>query len=296
MLDFLKEHVSKEISEKSKFVEPFMGSAVVTLNLDNIIGNEADNIKKIINDLDYDVYILFKVLSDSRNKQEFLKQIESVEYCEYEFEEALKIKENGYHYEDGQELTDIEIAVKAYILHMMSYNACKKNYSKKDEKWFENKKQQLDKTIDKFKEVEVLREDAFEIIERFLDDEDCFLFIDPPYLKRYRSGGGYEIDMPEDGKHFDLVQLVREAKGAVILWGYRSLDSNEEHMYDTVLRESSNDWYYSKVGVFYKSSGSKKGESTPVGVEYIWHNFPIDDESLKKLNEEERQNVNIPLN
>lgn len=297
MLDFLKEHVSKEISEKSKFVEPYMGSAITTLNLDRIIGESADKIEKYINDLDYDVYMLFKVLAEPSNKEEFLKQIKSVEYCEYEFNEAAKIKENGYRYDNEEKLTDVEVAVNSYILYSMSFNACKRNYSNKKKEWFENRKRQLEKAVDKAKGIKVLREDAFEIIERFSNDKNCFMFVDPPYLMRYRSGGEYEIDMPED-KHLGLVLRLCEAKAAVILWGYRAADEiYEEHMYDTLLRESvCNTWYYSKVGVFYKSSASKKGESTPVGVEYIWHNFPIDDESLKKLNEEERQNVNIPLN
>lgn len=75
--------------------------------------------------------------------------------------------------------------------------------------------------VEKLKCAEIENRDALEIIERFSDQSDCLLYVDPPYVLSTRSGAMYEHEM-EDSEHVTLLRALRKHVGPVVLSGYDS--------------------------------------------------------------------------
>lgn len=70
--------------------------------------------------------------------------------------------------------------------------------------------------------VSVLVENRdFRDVVRIYDTDDSFFYLDPPYLPETRRRGKYKHEMTTDD-HRDLVELLRNIKGKVMLSGYSS--------------------------------------------------------------------------
>ena len=69
--------------------------------------------------------------------------------------------------------------------------------------------------------------DALKLINRE-DTPDTLFYCDPPYVHGTRTAGGYDHEMSDEGHH-NLLCLLRQCKGKVMISGYRS------PMYDDLL-------------------------------------------------------------
>jgi DNA adenine methylase len=74
--------------------------------------------------------------------------------------------------------------------------------------------------IEKLKYAEIENRDALEVIERYSDDSDALMYVDPPYMLGTRSGALYEHEMLRDQEHLDLLDALDKHVGPVVLSGY----------------------------------------------------------------------------
>lgn len=73
--------------------------------------------------------------------------------------------------------------------------------------------------VEKLKHAEIENREALDIIARFSDQEDCLLYVDPPYVLATRSGAMYEHEMDE-AAHMQLLDALDKHAGPVVLSGY----------------------------------------------------------------------------
>lgn len=74
--------------------------------------------------------------------------------------------------------------------------------------------------VEKLKYAEIENRDALEIIARYADQEDCLLYVDPPYIISTRSGALYEHEMTDEKQHVELLESLGKHTGPVVLSGY----------------------------------------------------------------------------
>ena len=74
---------------------------------------------------------------------------------------------------------------------------------------------------ERLKRVVILNDEALDVIRKH-DDPDTLFYCDPPYLPSTRMAkSAYRYEMTEDD-HVELLTLVNEVQGKVILSGYPS--------------------------------------------------------------------------
>jgi DNA adenine methylase len=107
--------------------------------------------------------------------------------------------------------------------------------------------------------VAILHHDGLDVI-REQDGPRTLFYLDPPYLHETRSAADvYDHEMPTE-KHADLLDLVRQCEGKVMLSGYRSL------LYDEVLYE----WNRHEFELPNHAAGGKDKRRM---TEVVWSNF-----------------------
>jgi DNA adenine methylase len=67
-------------------------------------------------------------------------------------------------------------------------------------------------------EVQIEQQDFRHFIQHY-DRPTTFFYLDPPYPKPTRKGGGFQFEMTEKD-HLDLVSILLSIKGSAILSGY----------------------------------------------------------------------------
>jgi len=73
--------------------------------------------------------------------------------------------------------------------------------------------------VERLKCAEIENKDALDVIARFSDQDDCLLYVDPPYVMSTRSGAMYEHEMDETA-HLHLLDALDKHAGPVVLSGY----------------------------------------------------------------------------
>jgi DNA adenine methylase len=236
------------------YCEPFCAGASVFLN-------KEPSPEEMLSDTDCGVVHIFKALRDE--PKEFISRIKRTRYTERAFKMAQNRTENGF--------TDyIDEAVNEYILRRMSRGGMKKSFAWSertrggqpgDLNAWETMIKQLPLIAKRVANITILCEDFREIIKVW-DEENALLYLDPPYLHSTRSENATEVynDEMTVEDHMDLLQLVKNARGKVVLSGYSS------PLYNRNLKE----WRCRKKQVANHSSQQKKKTRR---VECIWVNY-----------------------
>lgn len=243
------------------YVEPFAGSAVVLLN-------KIRSSKEILNDLDMAVSNLLNVIKD--NPDALVRELERYKCSETDFKKAEKLLENSE--------SDVERAGAEYMLIKTSFNNNRKQFSptKSDaEKVLtEYSYGRIQEASKRLKGVEIHNENALMIIEKYKDCEDAFLYLDPPYMERYRKAKKvYRKEMP-DTEQKKMLESIANAKAKILLSGYRAQQDEEDkdiEFYDDILSRDKS-WKCHMLGEYHKSSSGRAGST---GNEFVWCNYDI---------------------
>lgn len=194
--------------EHRKYVEPFGGAAGVLLR-------KKPSEEEIYNDLDGDVLNFFRVMRDKEQRDELTDRLRFTPFSRGEWKDA---------YQSADE--PVERARRLAIRAMMSFGSAGATKSvngfrtKVDGRW-KNYPRSLDRIGARFATVLLENLPAIEIIRR----EDGFgtlFYVDPPYVlgtRKITNGGYYRFEM-SDEDHRELLSVLCEVKGMVIVSGY----------------------------------------------------------------------------
>lgn len=196
------------------YVEPFGGGAAVLLA-------KPPSQVEVYNDLDSEVVNLFRVLRDPEQRLQLAEQIDLTPFSRAEFVEA---------YLDTD--CPVEKARRLIVRAQMGFGSAgatkgstgfrmaggrQKNYE--IDLW-NNYSQRLAIAAIRLKKVLIENRDYREVIDQF-DSADTLFFVDPPYVRSTRNAKTltYQCEMT-DGQHVELLELLNQVKGKVILSGY----------------------------------------------------------------------------
>jgi DNA adenine methylase len=237
--------------ESMTYLEPFCGGASVLLNK-----NPSED--EVINDLDENIVILFRVLRDQCT--EFLRKIKKVPYKESTFKAALKAS--------PEEASDLQKAVNEFIIRRMSRGGLKKNFA-----WSNRTRggqpgevnawntilDLIPEISERLHNVIILSKPAVELLKVF-NEPNVLCYCDPPYLPETRESlDAYTHEMIVDD-HIELGEILNNFKGKVIISGYPS------RLYSKIYKG----WNCEKKKIPNHASQQKV---KPIKLELLWRNF-----------------------
>lgn len=193
------------------YIEPFGGGASVLLNRHR-------SPVEVYNDLDSALVNLFTVVRDPNTYGDFKRMLDWTPYGRSVFESSLKHE---------QERDSVRRAVLFYTMINQSISG-KRLASKGDwsrgrmdnlaVRWVE-RKQKLQFIHDRIASVQIEARDALDILQEW-DGPDVTFYCDPPYVLDTRSKRKYYAVEPGDEYHHQLVDVLLNVRGMVVLSGY----------------------------------------------------------------------------
>lgn len=240
--------------EDFTYLEPMCAGASVFLN-------KNPSKQEVLNDLDKGIICVLKSLRDE--PKEFISKIKRIRYTERVFNSALKKSQADF--EDY-----IEHAINEYVLRRMSRGGLKKAFAWSDRKrggkpgdvnaWSTMIKE-LSEIAKRIQNTTILNKNALEVF-KIWDEEDTLTYFDPPYLPNTRekhSTNIYEYEMSVDD-HVNFLNLVKNARGKVIISGYSS------PLYNRNLKG----WRTKRKNI---ANNSGQGKTKERRIEVIWMNY-----------------------
>lgn len=194
------------IPPHTAYYEPFMGSASLLLN-------HPRSELEVLNDLDSDLVCFMKTLADRERGKILVDRLSQLWFGKGVFDEAMECKKRHF-----KGLDEIERSVYTYILISQSFNATRKNFSKKlyrdtgayrDDIMFH-----LPKVYERMNNVRVLNMDGIDLLDRIKNNPNAFAYVDPPYRHELRGVGAnkaYSCELPRY-EQVRLLKTIRESK------------------------------------------------------------------------------------
>lgn len=227
------------------YLEPFFGSGAVLFN-------KLPSVIETVNDIDGDIVNFFRVLRE--RPDDLAEAISLTPYARDVFDDA--------HANRGTD--DFDRAYRFAIRSKMGHGF--KTYQKTGWKHdlagregayavrnWNRMPADLLEAAKRLKGVQIENRNALDLIRKFNRD-NVLIYADPPYLLETRGGKQYRHEMTEQD-HLELLEVLKQHKGSVILSGYPS------EMYDRELAGWS---------VIHRKSYNQNLEQR---VEVLWCNF-----------------------
>ncbi|MCL1962257.1 MAG: DNA adenine methylase [Desulfovibrionaceae bacterium] len=207
------------------YVEPFGGAASVLLR-------KPRSQVEVYNDLDEEIVGIFQVLQDPVQCQRLIRRLRRTPYARAVFEEAFVPSKDlivraqraivrAYQSFHHEALFNLRKTTFADAKHR-SGSGCKAR------EW-SNYPRALVSAHRRLQGVVIERRDALQVI-RAQDTPHTLFYVDPPYMPTTRSNSGYRCELQTE-QHAELLELLKSAKGMVVLSGYPS------DLYDTALKD-----------------------------------------------------------
>lgn len=206
--------IVEHLGEHKVYVEPFGGAASVLMK-------KPRSYAEVYNDLNDDLYFLFKTLADPKKHLQLKKMIEATPFARREFEMA-----HVYHPEP------IEKARRLIVRSFMGFGAdsatrleSKTGFRANSNRsgttpahdWI-NWPQYIPEFYERLKGVVIECKDALEVMKTHDSDRTVF-YVDPPYSTQTRRGNRYQHEM-DDFDHVRLINFLKTLQGRVVLSGY----------------------------------------------------------------------------
>lgn len=228
------------------YLEPFFGSGAVFFN-------KPRSDIETVNDLDSDIVNLFDCIR--KDPERLAKAVYLTPYSREIYERAFQEKP-----EDPFERA-LNMYIKLNQGHGFRTNGEKVGW-KNDVQGREKAYAAMDwcripgkiiAAAERLRGVQIEHMDALELIARF-NFENVLIYCDPPYVLSTRNGKQYKCEM-SDADHIQLLELLMQHKGSVIISGYDS------ELYNNVLAG-----WHKESQIAYSQIASQKQE-------VIWMNF-----------------------
>ena len=195
------------------YVEPFSGTYTIGLHMPYIPPIE------VFNDLNKNVYCLYKILRDETLFPQFLKLVELTPYSEdmrYDAREKLK----------DTNLSELDRAYWYFICNRLSINGIggfatnslvRRNMAKSVSD-FLSSVDRMPELHERLKHLVIFNRDALELMDKY-NQSNCFLYCDPPYVWSTRGTTRYDIDQ-DDAFHERFIDKCLESKSKILISGY----------------------------------------------------------------------------
>lgn len=233
--------------QHENYIEPFGGGA-------SVLFAKTPSIKEIYNDINKNVYSLFKVISDANLFEAMRFKLEISPYSKdlsKEFKEDL-----------NKDLTIEDRAYKYFYVNRTSFNGTgmfsvnldiRKHMSKSVRDYL-SAIEGLEEIHNRLRTVIIENSDAIVLIKKY-DLPNTLMYLDPPYHWNTRTSIRYEDDM-NDEKQIEFIETLKEIKNAhILLSGYSC------ELYDTLLDHGFNKEIYEIKTVDGDSSSKIKFET-----------------------------------
>ena len=243
------------------YIEPFGGAANV------LLGKPQFGIE-IYNDLEENIYSLFKVVSDKALFPKFKEMCDLAIYS-HQFRDEYKedLKKN--------DLDILQRAFKYFYVNRTSVNGIggfsvaqiiRRNMSKSTSD-FLSSIDGLDTIHNRMSSVIIEKTDGLKLIEKY-DKNKVFMYLDPPYVWSERSPTRYKVDMTNKQQE-ELINLLIGLKNAkILLSGYNC---------ELYKKLTDNGW--SKFEFLVNMmDGNRKPKTS---IEVLWKNYTNNDLSSK---------------
>lgn len=239
--------------QNMNYVEPFCGSAAMLFHKEK-------SPVEIINDIDENIYSLFKVLIDEELFNEFKMK------CDLSFysQQLLKEYKEDLKYDN---LTILERAYKFFYCNRVSYNGLgglsttgviRRGMSKSVSDYL-SAIDGLFETHNRLSTVIINNNDALKLIKKW-DKENTFMYCDSPYANETRSSGRYKHDMDDKDQDDYLKTLLDIENAKMLISGY-----NCERY--SILDEAG----WKRIDMEIKTqNNNRKGKSK---IESLWFNY-----------------------
>lgn len=188
------------------YLESFLGSGAVLLA-------KPKSFIEIANDLDGFIVNVFKQLQE--NPKELAALLWATPYSAEDWR---------YHIPGVDELEDARVFLaKAFQVYCGNFKTatfaidkCPRPHKPKSSTFADYFLRVLPVAA-RFREVQLLREDALKAISRVADEPDCLIYAEPPYV-------GHENEYEHRVEYQKLVELLNSVKGKVIVSEYATAD------------------------------------------------------------------------
>lgn len=239
-------------SEYDIYIEPFGGSFSVGLQ-------KEPHGTEIYNDLEKNVYSLYKVLSDPELFKTFKDKCDLTFYND-DIRKTLK------EYLKQEDIDIIDRAFYFFYVNRTSHNGVggfsmntviRRNMSKSVSD-FLSSVDRLPELHNRLSRVMVSNTDGIELIKRY-DNPRTFIYCDPPYEQSTRTNARYSVDMDRSG-HENFLETVINSKSKILISGY------DCELYDTLTENG-----FTKIDFEVKTiSGNFKPKTK---IETLWKNY-----------------------
>ena len=194
------------------YCEVFGGSGSVLLT------KEPSDVE-VYNDINDDIVNLFRVVRDARQMQQLEEMLDLTPYSRTELDTA-RGRLPKHKYDDP---------VEHARLTFVAYNECFSGLTERDNSWSHGK--EVNQSIGFRAAISALRNisarlanvqidcDHFATIIPRYDSAETVFYLDPPYALDTRAADLYKHEMWAH-EHKELVKLILEAKGFIVLSGY----------------------------------------------------------------------------
>lgn len=234
------------------YIEPFGGSYSVGLSLTHFTN-------EIYNDLEQNVYSLYKVLSDTDLYKAF----------KYKCDLAIYSEDLRKEYKDKLKYDELDIIDRAFYFFYVnrtsyngigafSYNDYVRRKMSKSASDFLSAIDRLPELHQRLSKVVIFNRDGLSLLEQY-DKENIFFYLDPPYVQNTRSSARYVVDM-DDSIQNQLIDKILNLKHAKFL-----LSGYENDLYDEKLK------HFNKVSFNVKTVDGHRNKKNKI--ETLWFNY-----------------------
>lgn len=169
----------------------------------------------------------------------------------------------------------MERAVLTYIMISQSFNAARNSFSKGGyagtELYHQDMLDNLPKVYGRLEKMKIYNVDALDLLSCYVNHEEVFAFLDPPYrhdLRGKNADKAYHCELSEI-QQVQLLKLIRDAEAKIMLCGYKAEKGID--LYDQFLLPYG--WKCYKLMEVPKSAQLKSKRD--VGQEFIWCNYEL---------------------
>lgn len=246
------------LPDHDHYVEPFAGGLSVLLA-------KPMSRAETVNDLDGDLVTFWRVLRDQ--PEELERVCAMTPHSREEFALA----------QDRSGVDDLERARRVFVVLTQGREHSLKPASETNWRYTKGAKRESGSTpaqriwsnhrrlasiAARLQVVSIENRDAVDVIRKYGSEPTVCIYADPPYLGSTR-GGGYGVEMLDDGAHSELADALNECKASVVLSGYAS----------PLYEELFDGWHRCELKAPNNQAGQKSQN------EVLWSNVPIGDQN-----------------